>query len=204
MNRRRFLSQAAATSLGLLTGPGKAASANSGREGKVIVSLGMIPTANYRFVSLNFRMRSGEHREDFSYHRDDTIFSSDRDYDDQSENGIVKILTLASGEWGIVGFSAYAGVTEFSPTEDVFVPFIVRPAETVYIGDYEMMTKWGKNWLGMKMEYDPSFVVADKSQRDVAIAKRKDPSITNVTIAVPSIAATNPYFSSSRPVGSEL
>jgi hypothetical protein len=56
----------------------------------------------------------------------------------------------------------------------------------------------------MKMEYDPTFVVADKSQRDIPIAKRKDPSIANVTIAVPAIAATNPYFSSGRPVGSEL
>jgi len=204
MNRRRFLSQATATSFVLMSAPGKAASANDGREGKVIISLGMIPTANYRFVYLNFRMRSGEHRDYFSYHRDDTIFSSDRDFDDQSENGIVKVLTLASGEWGIVGYSAYAGVTEFGPSADFFVPFTVLPDEAVYIGNYEMITKWGKNWLGMKMEYDPTFVVAYKSQRDIPIAKRKDPSIANVTIAVPVIAATNPYFSSSRPVGSEL
>ena len=204
MNRRRFLSQATATSLVLMSAPGQAASANDAGEGKVIISLGMIPTANYRFVYLNFRMRSGEHHDYFSYHRDDTIFSSERDFDDQSENGIVKILTLAPGEWGIVHFSAYAGVTQFDSAEEVFVPFTVIPGGTVYIGDYEMITKWGKNWLGMKMEYDPSFVVADKSQRDIPIAKRKDPSIANVTVAVPAIAATNPYFVSSRPAGSEL
>jgi hypothetical protein len=199
MNRRTLLRGIAATLA--LSMPTKAVASGASPSGKVIFALGMIPSANYRFVYLSLRMRNGEHRDDFSYHRDDTIFSSDRDFDDQSENGIVKILDLAAGEWGIVSYSAYAGVTQFNPTDDIFIPFTVLPGQTVYVGDYEMMTKVGKNWLGMMLEYDPTFTVTDKSQRDIPIAKRKDPSIVNVTVAIPTIATSNPYFSLNKTVG---
>jgi hypothetical protein len=193
MKRRTFVRGIAATLA--LSVPTKTGSASAVvPTGKVIFALGMDPTANYRFAYLYLRMRNGQDHDYFSYHRDDTIFSSDRDFDDQTENGIVKILSLAAGEWGIVSYSAYAGVTQYMPRDDIFVPFTVSSGQTIYVGDYELVTRVGKNWLGMKLEYDPRFIVTDKSQRDVAIAKRKDPNVGDVVVAVPDIAPNSPYF----------
>jgi hypothetical protein len=161
-------------------------------EGKVILGFGAGPDASFQACQLQFHSEDGHHADFIQYTQSSPFFGTHRDFDDASENGAVKILTLPAGNWTIYDVMVATFPTAITSLKTFAIPFTVKAGETVYIGDYRAH---GMAWQDPDGIGGLAFDVSDQSARDIPIAKRKDKEIGDVTVAIPDIAAANvPYF----------
>jgi hypothetical protein len=114
------------------------------------------------------------------------------------DTGSVDILHLKPGayeiyrvEEGPIG-NSYISARPFS------IPFTIKPGETTYVGSYTgiMVGANEKTLFGDNLK--PAgvyFVVSDKHERDIAVARRREPTLPPVTVNVPDPAQLpKPYF----------
>ena len=75
------------------------ARANDAGKGRIVLGFGAVPEMT--FVSYAFFFRSLDHRyRDYVSYDQNGLFTADhRDFDDATEGGAVKILTLPAGDW---------------------------------------------------------------------------------------------------------
>jgi hypothetical protein len=134
-----------------------------------------------------------------NYSGDTLLFPTKHDYDGTDENGAVKILTLSPGEWEFYAIVAEENLQFFNSKKDFSIPFTVISGKTIYLGNYRALMTMRTNWLG-SAPGGPIFVVTNKSDRDIQIAKQKDKTIDQVNIELPDIdALNNPIFVSKEP-----
>jgi hypothetical protein len=163
-------------------------------DGKVVLGFGASPGTNFQICQLLFQSADGEHSDFTAYIQTSPFFGTHRDFDDASENGAVKILSLPAGNWIIYNITLGNFPTAVTPLDGFAIPFTVKAGEAVYIGDYRAH---GALWQshGESSVQGVAFDVSDQSARDIAIAKRKDKNIGDVTVAIPDIAAAGvPFF----------
>jgi opacity protein-like surface antigen len=167
-------------------------------EGKVVLGFGAGPDTSFQACQLQFQSVDGEHSDFIQYTQTSPFFGTHRDFDDASENGAVKILTLPAGNWIIWNVMVATFPTAITTPSGFAIPFTVKAGETVYIGDYRAHSEsWQDN--GRTAVGGLSFDVSDQSARDIPIAKQKDKDIGDVTVAIPDIAAANvPYFHAAK------
>jgi hypothetical protein len=85
--------------------------------------------------------------------------------------------------------STFRSKVEFS------IPFTIKPGKTVYLGEFRAMDITGQNLFGIPLAAGAKFQIFDRSTRDLAIAKRKDPAISAAEIRIPDPAKIGrPFF----------
>ncbi len=179
-------------------------------NGKLIITISFEPNPTYLDYTLEFRKR--DHSEKLIVHNDanNWLSPTKNDFAGPDENGVVKVVTLKPGSWELYEYFATtttSGVMIYSgnhsavdPGPDFSVPFTVAPGHAVYIGDFKAIGTFTKNFIGIKVPTGVHFEVADRSARDIEIAKRKDPSLADVEVQIPNIAAIdNPLFQVAPP-----
>lgn len=160
-------------------------------DGKVVLGLGAYPGTDYQEYMLNFRSLDGHHNDFTAYIQEAAFFTTHRDFDDASENGAVRILSLSPGDWEIYTTSITSYPQTLTPKTEFSIRFTVKENETVYIGDYRALAI--KDSGGQ--EQGAVYLVSDQSARDVPLAKQKDKKIGDVTVTIPDVAAANtPLF----------
>jgi hypothetical protein len=177
------------------------ARADDAGQGKIVLGFGAAP--EMKFVSYAFFFRSADHRHrDYVSYDQNGLFTADRrDFDDATENGAVKILTMPAGDWEFIMLKEMdsAETTYDYGTNDISIPFTVKAGETVYIGDFKAVLQSPRTGS----DYYPipaKFIVGDRSARDIPIAQKKNKAIGAVTVAIPDVAALHsPLFEPERP-----
>lgn len=108
------------------------------------------------------------------------------------ETGKVVIRRLPAGDYSIFDFGfggSIAGMsTRYSSGEPFSIPFRIRPGEVTYIGNFARAPSLGTP-LERQLGAAGFFVISDKSERDLAIARRKDASIMDVSEQVTDVSA---------------
>jgi hypothetical protein len=132
---------------------------------------------------------------------------SDADYHDDYETGKVQIQYLAPGDYEVYTYNfggSVAGVGfHYFPAKPLSLPFTIRQGQTTYIGNFARAPSLGTP-LADKLGAEGYFIVSDRSDRDIAIAKQKEPNLPPVTDSVtdvsqfelPNLLTKDPY----RPV----
>lgn len=119
------------------------------------------------------------------------------------ESGKVKIERLPPGDYEIhdFGFGGSLGssVTGFSSGRPFVIPFTIRAGQATYIGSFARAPSLGTS-LQPVLGAAGFFVVSDRGERDLAIARQRRPDLPVVTMAVADVSALgHPALRSSEP-----
>ena len=94
--------------------------------------------------------------------------------------------------------------TSHTSTNDFSLPFVIKPGETTYLGSFTgmLITEKKRDWL-LFQDYDAPagvyFVVSDQHERDLAIARKREPNLPAVTVSVPEeVVLPKPYFAARK------
>src|SRR5262249_54365843 len=131
-----------------------------------------------------------------------SFFATSRDFDGQDENGIVVARPLPAGDYIIKNFRASSnnGFVErqVSSEIDFAIPFTIRSGRGSYIGSFKAIPITGENVFGVTIDGGVFFLVTDKRDRDLPIARSKAPQMTDIDATVVNVdIAGTPLFRSS-------
>ena len=173
--------------------------------GFMVIAMGSGTSVESRAVSytLNFRKKGSPEVGVISFtpHRPAVPFiGTKRDYDEPNEEGFVDVRKLAPGDYEFFGISAAMHGTlqwRWQPDDEFSIPFSIAPGVATYLGDFKgVSTSRRSAWsLGAPLPTGAYFVVSNRLDRDLPIAKRKAPKLDQVNPAVPNGAViSSPYF----------
>lgn len=157
--------------------------------GQVVIGIGAAAGTeytSYRFYYGRSAFNPGN-QEDlgiFAYYQGYQPFTK-ADYRDEVEEGVVVTARLAPGEYEITNFSAtlplaaYTTATYFAATP-FSIRFTVKPGVTTYLGNYQAVASGGQRSTGATNAGAPVFLVQDKHERDLALARSRTPGIFQV------------------------
>jgi hypothetical protein len=104
------------------------------------------------------------------------------DVDDGREIALVDVRRLPPGDYEIFNFDIDqnpGGRWQAKP--DFSARFTISPGRTTYVGEFLAIRQMGKNLLGMAAPAGVHFVLSDRAERDIPIARRKDPNLPELT-----------------------
>jgi hypothetical protein len=140
----------------------------------------------------------------FVYYQSNLFRSRTPDYKNASEAGVVIVSTMPPGKYEIfnfdVFFNGYPVSSNYSSRTAFSIPFTVEAGKTVYLGNYQANALKGENLLGITVAAGAVFVVEDRLETDMVLAKKQAQELPEATVnAVPSVQKiNNPYFVAKR------
>jgi hypothetical protein len=173
--------------------------------GFMVIAMGSGTSIESRAVSytLNFRRKGSPEIGTISFtpHRPALPFlGTKRDFDEPNETGFVDVRKLAPGDYEIYRISAamYGAIQwRWQPDDEFSIPFTISPGVATYLGDFRGVSTSSRSaWsLGAPLPTGAYFVVSNRADRDLPIARRKAPKLDQVNRAVPNGAVVaSPYF----------
>jgi hypothetical protein len=96
--------------------------------------------------------------------------------------GDYEVFDFGFGGWTPGGSVSWSSRTRFS------IPFAIRPGEATYIGNFARAPSLGTP-LRATLGAVGFFVISDKSERDLAIARRRRPDLPPVAVAVTDVSS---------------
>lgn len=171
--------------------------------GYLVFGFGAAPGTTYSAYKFMIRKKGENSETAISYLQDNLFWSTERDFDDQTENGYVAVRSLPQGDYEIYNFEIHLNggmiQTDYGSRNDFSIPFKVTAGKAVYIGDFTAVKLTGRNIFGMSVHAGAYFLVSDKSGRDLPIARRKVPTLPEVQMSVPDPATIDsPFFQPKR------
>ena len=167
--------------------------------GKVVISIGAASGTSYSSYSLLFRRRETSSVNDtkrtqgqFVFFQKNMFSKQKPDYQAAAESGVVLVQSLPPGSYEIFNFDIFfnAGTVQnnYSSKLPFSIPFIVRPGQTTYLGNYQANKMTGRNLFGIPLPAGAVFVVSNRRGAELAIAQMKDKSVaTEATDATPDV-----------------
>lgn len=179
----------------LLTGCAGANSVNSDYHGEdagvLVVSEGTTPSP-FGFV-LHYQ-KAGETRswdgagDGMISYTGGGLFADTPDFSDP-EKGRVTIQHLKPGVYEIYNYEIYNNNVVFYPAKYFSIQFTIRPNQTTYIGHFEgTIRTLDTHFLGLQVALQRYFVVTDTQDRDIKIARKKEPNLPPVVNSVPDVS----------------
>jgi hypothetical protein len=109
------------------------------------------------------------------------LVSRPPDYKTSDEAGIVELATVPAGKYELIqvesAINLGIGTSTFSSRRPFSIPFEIRPGEVVYVGNYQANPIRHRSDSGSLVAGGAFFVVEDRSQSDLALAKARLPSL---------------------------
>jgi hypothetical protein len=189
----------------LLALPGCASSGffSTNYEGKdtgyLVTSLGAQTGTVYNGYSLFFRKRDGSYSGKVFWGQANMFEDRKLDFEGGGKAGIVDVTRIPPGDYELFNFQIFynAGTAQkwFSSKQDFSIPFKIRQGGGTYIGEFIAVGVKGQNFFGIEIPAGGYFVVSNKAERDIAIAKRKEPALRDVASAVANVGSVgNPLI----------
>lgn len=188
--------------------PGDTIFANSATSGKyagadagyLILALAAQKGTAYNDYKLFFRKRDRSIDGSVWWGQGNPFDQRKLDLDDSVETGIVDVRRLPPGDYEIFNFLVFmnAGTVQESwrSKQDFSIPFSIEPGRATYVGEFDAAKLTGKGLFGMTVPDGAYFVLSDKTARDVAIARQKEPGLTDVvTVVADPSTLGNPLIS---------
>jgi hypothetical protein len=155
--------------------------------GVLVISFGSLgkQADGYTFWYKPRGQKPGWFPDDVGYEPHSILFDHAPDYSGH-EAGQVHILHLKPGDYEIyrAAIFANAGIQNFTfDLPEFSLPFTIRPGEATYVGDLAGAAEWRGGAL-----QGGYYVVSDRHERDLDIARRKDAQLPPVTVAVPDVS----------------
>lgn len=127
----------------------------------------------------------------------------DPDFNTGYETGKVRIQHLRPGKYEVYSFefigSSIGDWIIWHPKKPFSIPFTIKPGETTYIGNFARAPSLGTP-KAAELGAAGFFVVSDKHQRDIEIARTKRPDLPPVTVSVTDVSEFGvPFFLASDP-----
>ena len=168
--------------------------------GRVVIGIGARSGTGFDLYQLRFR-RAGETNGDaglgaVGWLQSNLFREQAPDYHTDSEAGVVQVRSIPAGRYEVFTFLVSDSRGSWFPREEFSIPFVVRPRETVYLGNYRAQRVSGKNLFGMRIPIGAIFVVSDRMQADMEIARGKEATLgADATNATPRVEAIgSPLF----------
>ncbi|ESQ92984.1 hypothetical protein ABAC460_01665 [Asticcacaulis sp. AC460] len=133
-------------------------------------------------------------------------FPKDIDYSDNG-SGFVVIRKLPPGQYEIYDY-AINGMTmtlatiTWSSKTPLSIPFKIEPGKATYIGNFARGCWCVRNGVPSESVYDylGYFVISDQSERDIAIARSKEPTLPEISNSVWDVSQLHhPIIFTSQP-----
>jgi hypothetical protein len=181
---------------GPLSGPPGAPFANSGRlsgtyagadAGYLVMALAARSDTEYSAYTIMFRSIDRASEGGVWWGQENAL-DRRREIDDAGETGIVDVRRLPPGKYEIFNFDIlyYNGLVprRWRSEQDFSIPFTIAPGRTTYVGEFMAVKLTRRNIIGATLSNGAYFVLSDKSDRDVAIARQKEPGLGEATDSV--------------------
>src|ERR1700722_4299905 len=169
--------------------------------GFMVIAMGSGTSIESRAVSYTLQFRKKGSPEigtvSFTPHRPAVPFvGTKRDFDEPNETGFVDVRKLAPGDYEFYGISAamYGALQwRWQPDDEFSIPFTIFPGVATYLGDFRGVSTSRRSALslGAPLPTGAYFVVSNRADRDLPIARRKAPKLDQVNPAVPTEAVIN-------------
>lgn len=146
---------------------------------------------NYGAYWIHVRSLGGEEAL-LGYLQNNIIAAEKRDFDDENSNGIVRIESMAPGEYEIFMFavSRQGEGLPASMRKKVSIPFSVKSNEVTYIGEYLAEDVVGQNMFGLTSSLGVTLKVNGRLSRDIEmLSKNIDIKGLRVTNQMPKVKA---------------
>jgi hypothetical protein len=119
------------------------------------------------------------------------------------ETGKVMMHRLPPGDYEIYdfGFGGAVGnsITTFSSGQRFVIPFTIRPGGATYVGSFTRAPSLGTS-LEASLDAKGYFVISDRHERDLAIARARTPDLVEPTVSVTDVSVFNhPALRTSEP-----
>jgi hypothetical protein len=173
--------------------------ARAADQGKVVLALGAAPLSVYNLFMLKLRRADGHAGMATAMYLPNNPLATAPHFKDPDEDGAVLVLTLSAGDWVIYGATWRAGPEIYRPLAAFEVPFAVEAGRTTYIGDFDAVPTTG--FVNQRRSAGGVvFLVSDKRDRDIALAKARDPELGEVEVAIADVrGAHTPVFVAPAP-----
>lgn len=195
--------------VGCVSSPERISETYSGPDaGQVALGIGAAQGTTYQSYTLLFRRTDGSGKVGrFTYFQDNIFSSQKRDYDTPTESGVVLLSSLPAGRYEIYDFDVFMNGgryrQNFRSRAEFSIPFVVQPGKAVYLGNYQANGVRGRNIVGIPITAGAFFVVEDRLQQDVQLARARTnpiPVASQVESAVSSVVAIgSPFFVIRKP-----
>jgi len=167
--------------------------------GYLVTSLGAQTGTVYNGYSLFFRKRDGSYSGKVFWGQANMFEDRKLDFEGGGKAGIVDVTRVPPGDYEIFNFQIFynAGTAQqwFSSKQDFSIPFKIRRGGGTYVGEFIAVGVKGKNFFGMEIPAGGYFEVSSRAERDIAIAKRKEPALRDVASAVANVRSVgNPLI----------
>jgi hypothetical protein len=156
--------------------------------GFLVASIGAQPEVN--FPNYKFRFRSRDHKYEGSIRLPgnfESLVGSNGDFEASTKWGVVTVARLAPGDYEIFNYNIGMNGVGFFAGKDFSIPFVIKPGEATYVGEYIALTAVERT-LGVMQPMPPfGFLLSDEQERDLHVARARVPEIAKapVTKAVP-------------------
>lgn len=106
------------------------------------------------------------------------LFKKEVQSDFEDQFGVLQIIELPAGQYAFEGWTFLNGTgAEYRPTDFGSHPFEIKPGRATYVGQLDLVTRTGDNVFGGQVAVEPVVEFRDATKRDLAVLKRKLPSI---------------------------
>jgi len=172
--------------------------------GYLVSSVAAQAGTSYDAYSFYFRNKDGSVRSRIWWGQHNILESRKPDFSDTAESGVVDIRKLPPGNYEIYNFDVFSNggyvQSNFSSKQDFSIAFVIRPGQATYIGEYRAVGLRGRNIFGLPLRAGAFFIVSDKSQRDVPMAKIKNAALGEVHVEVVDPSSVgNPFIRATDP-----
>ncbi|MBI3528188.1 MAG: hypothetical protein HY067_09480 [Betaproteobacteria bacterium] len=146
--------------------------------GYAIIGVGAASTTEYSSYSFLFHHTGKKETGRFTYFQHNIFTSQKPDYSNEDETGVVEVATLPPGKYELTNFDIFSNrfggpQIHYSSRKEFSIPFEIRPGEVVYLGNYQANIIKGRNFFGMPVNGGAFFVVTDRSEIDLQLAKAR-------------------------------
>jgi hypothetical protein len=156
--------------------------------GYLITTVAARLDTGYDSYNLNFRKKDRSTESNVWWGQSNMFDRRKLDIDDGKERGIVEVRRLPPGDYEFFNYriSRNGGTVQewWTSKQDFSIPFTIKPGQATYVGEFMAIELHAKNLFGMTVQDGAYFVLSDKTERDVVIAKQKESGVSEVTSAV--------------------
>ncbi|MEQ1773807.1 MAG: hypothetical protein ABL891_08490 [Burkholderiales bacterium] len=149
--------------------------------GFAVIGIGAKWNTQYSSYTFVFRRIGEQETGHLTYFQNNQMRARETDYRTNDEAGIVYVANIPAGNYEIINFSVFlnSGVYQsaYSSRKPFSIPFTVRAKEAVYLGNYQANGINGKNFFGMPVTGGAYFVVENRYQKDIELAKKRTPPL---------------------------